>query len=464
MANMKYHNNVKGRREKSLSSWKSQDTGYHQLRVREEYIPKIAFRMHYGHYEFQVMPFGLTNALANKEEHEEHLKLILELLKKEELYMKFSKCEFWIPKGEKEEAVFQLIKQKLCSAPILALLKGSKNFIVYCDASYKGLGFVLMQNKKVIAYASRQLKIHEKTYITHDLELGAMVFALKMWRHYLYETRTTSTPRSPNPQEEQSGESSFAKIPLNFMIKKRKQPDPKTLIPTDEQFDLENLTKSKFVDDIMLGQKDPDTKIDPGSHKESLEENKVVEYVYINEEEEEETTKAALIRRKGKCSLEIRDTPLATPTRSPRNRSLSLDKDKLKELTASKTTSSKVSSFKPTSNRSRHLQEILLMVVDDVQKEQVRIRVALYSQVNNDLATNFSPHFEKPTAHVRPSRTDAFQKRDHDDHHDDDARPKGKSSAKRQRTFEKGNFAVDQGTDDDGDEVPSEEVTLEFLG
>nr|GEY03850.1 hypothetical protein [Tanacetum cinerariifolium] len=163
--------------------------GYHQLRVREEYIPKIAFRMHYGHYEFQVMPFGLTNALANKEEHEEHLKLILELLKKEELYMKFSKCEFWIPKGEKEEAVFQLIKQKLCSAPILALLKGSKNFIVYCDASYKGLGFVLMQNKKVIAYASRQLKIHEKTYITHDLELGAMVFALKMWRHYLYETR-----------------------------------------------------------------------------------------------------------------------------------------------------------------------------------------------------------------------------------------------------------------------------------
>ncbi|GJX35738.1 putative reverse transcriptase domain-containing protein, partial [Tanacetum coccineum] len=208
---------------------------YHQLRVREEDISKTAFKMRYGHYEFQVMPFGLINTPANKEEHEEHLRLILELLKKEELYAKFSKCEFWIPKaspkspteirqflglagyyrrfiegfskiakpmtkltqknvkfdwGEKEEATFQLIKQKLCSAPILALPKGSENFIVYCDASHKGLGSVLMQNEKVIAYASRQLKIHEKNYTTHDLELGAVVFALKMWRHYLYGTRT----------------------------------------------------------------------------------------------------------------------------------------------------------------------------------------------------------------------------------------------------------------------------------
>ncbi|GJZ63696.1 putative reverse transcriptase domain-containing protein [Tanacetum coccineum] len=257
-------------------------SGYHQLRVREEDIPKTAFRTRYGHYEFQVMPFGLTNAPAvfmdlmnrvckpyldkfvivfiddiliyskNKEEHEGHLKLILELLKKEKLYAKFSKCEFWIPKvqflghvidskgihvdpakiesikdwaspksateirqflglagyyrrfiegfskiakpmtkltqknvkfdwGEKEEAAFQLIKQKLCSAPILALPKGSENFIVYCDASHKGLGAVLMQNEKVIAYASRQLKIHEKNYTTHDLELGAVVFALKLF-------------------------------------------------------------------------------------------------------------------------------------------------------------------------------------------------------------------------------------------------------------------------------------------
>ncbi|GJX43929.1 putative reverse transcriptase domain-containing protein [Tanacetum coccineum] len=250
-------------------------SGYHQLRVREQDIPKTAFRTRYGHYEFQVMPFGLTNAPAvfmdlmnrvckpyldkfvivfiddiliyskDKKEHEEHLKAILELLKKEKLYAKFSKCEFWILKvqflghiidsrgihvdpakiesikdwaspktpteirqflglagyyqrfiegfskiaksmtkliqkgikfdwGEKEEDAFQLIKQKLCSAPILALPEGSEDFVVYCDASHKGLGAVLMQREKVIAYASRQLKIHEKNYTTHDLELGSI--------------------------------------------------------------------------------------------------------------------------------------------------------------------------------------------------------------------------------------------------------------------------------------------------
>ncbi|GJX81526.1 putative reverse transcriptase domain-containing protein [Tanacetum coccineum] len=267
-------------------------SGYHQLRVREEDIPKTAFRTRYGHYEFQVMPFGLTNAPAvfmdlmnrvckpyldkfvivfiddiliyskNKKEHEKHLKIVLELLKKEELYAKFSKCEFWIPKvqflghvidsegihvdpakiesikdwtspkspteirqflglagyyrrfiegfskiakpmtkltqkkvkfewGDKQEAAFQLLKQKLCSAPILALPEGSEDFIAYCDASKKGLGAVLMQREKVISYASRQLKIHEKNYTTHDLELGAVVFALKIWRHYLYGTKCT---------------------------------------------------------------------------------------------------------------------------------------------------------------------------------------------------------------------------------------------------------------------------------
>ncbi|GJY04334.1 putative reverse transcriptase domain-containing protein [Tanacetum coccineum] len=91
--------------------------------------------------------------------------------------------------GERAEAAFQLLKQKLCSAPILALSEGSENFVVYCDASHKGLGAVLMQKEKVIAYTSRQLKVHEKNYTTHDQELGVVVFSLKMWRHYLYGTK-----------------------------------------------------------------------------------------------------------------------------------------------------------------------------------------------------------------------------------------------------------------------------------
>nr|GEX11165.1 putative reverse transcriptase domain-containing protein [Tanacetum cinerariifolium] len=199
-----------------------------------------------------------TRMVLGKQE-EKH-KLILELLKKEELYAKFSKCDFWLsrvqffghvinsegihvdpakiksikdwvlPKtpteihqflglagyyrrfvkgflkiakpmtkltkknvkfdwSEKAEATFYLLKKKLCSAPIMALPEGSENFVVYYDASRKGLGVVLMQREKVIAYASHQLKIHEKNYTTHNLELGAVVFALKMWRHYLYDTK-----------------------------------------------------------------------------------------------------------------------------------------------------------------------------------------------------------------------------------------------------------------------------------
>ncbi|GKD59490.1 putative reverse transcriptase domain-containing protein [Tanacetum coccineum] len=93
--------------------------------------------------------------------------------------------------GDKEEAAFQLINQKLCNAPILDLPKGSEDFVVYCDASHKGLGDVLMQREKVIAYALRQLKIHEKNYTTHDLEHGSLVFALKIWRYYLYGTKCT---------------------------------------------------------------------------------------------------------------------------------------------------------------------------------------------------------------------------------------------------------------------------------
>ncbi|GJZ19329.1 putative reverse transcriptase domain-containing protein [Tanacetum coccineum] len=266
-------------------------SGYHQLRVREEDIPKTAFRTRYGHFEFTVMPFGLTNAPAifmdlmnrvckpyldkfvivfiddiliyskSEEEHEVHLKTILDLLKKEKLYAKFSKCEFWLQEvqflghvvnrdgihvdpskvesvknwktpessteirsflglagyyrrfienfskiakpltlltqknkayvwGDKQDEAFQILKEKLCNAPVLALPDGPDDFVVYCDASKQGFGSVLMQRGKVIAYASRQLKKHEKNYTTHDLELGAVVFALKIWRHYLYGTKS----------------------------------------------------------------------------------------------------------------------------------------------------------------------------------------------------------------------------------------------------------------------------------
>ncbi|GJU54578.1 putative reverse transcriptase domain-containing protein, partial [Tanacetum coccineum] len=80
--------------------------------------------------------------------------------------------------------------EKLCNAPVLALPDGPDDFVVYCDASKQGFGYVLMQRGKVIAYASRQLKKHGKNYTTHDLELGAVVFALKIWRHYLYGTKS----------------------------------------------------------------------------------------------------------------------------------------------------------------------------------------------------------------------------------------------------------------------------------
>ncbi|GJZ85971.1 putative reverse transcriptase domain-containing protein [Tanacetum coccineum] len=232
--------------------------GYHQLRVHDEDIPKTAFRTRYVHYEFQVIPFGLTNAPAlfmdlmnrvckpyldkfviffiddiliyskSKEDHAEHLKLILEFLRKEELYAKFLKCNFWLsrvqflghvidskgirvdpakiesikdwasPKTPTEIGQFlglacyyrRFIKgfskiakpmTKLTQriAPILSLPEGSENFVVYCDASRKGLGAVSMQREKVITYASRQLKIHEKNYTIHDLELGAVEYLLQ---------------------------------------------------------------------------------------------------------------------------------------------------------------------------------------------------------------------------------------------------------------------------------------------
>ncbi|GJV40097.1 DNA-directed DNA polymerase [Tanacetum coccineum] len=93
----------------------------------------------------------------------------------------------------KEDEAFQTLKQKLCSAPILPLPEGTENFVIYRDASHKGYGAVLMQREKVIAYASRQLKKHEENYMTHDLELGDVVFALRLWRHYLYGTEQDDT-------------------------------------------------------------------------------------------------------------------------------------------------------------------------------------------------------------------------------------------------------------------------------
>ncbi|GJW14764.1 putative reverse transcriptase domain-containing protein [Tanacetum coccineum] len=170
-------------------------SGYHQLRVREEDIPKTTFRTRYGHYEFQVMSFGLTNApavfmdLMNRTPTE--IRQFLGLVGYYQRFIEgFSKIAKSMTKltqkkvkfdwGDKQEATFQLLKEKLGSSPILALPKGAENFIIYCDASHKGFGVVLMKNEKVIAYASRQLEIHEKNYTTHDLELGAVVFTLKI--------------------------------------------------------------------------------------------------------------------------------------------------------------------------------------------------------------------------------------------------------------------------------------------
>nr|GEY22492.1 putative reverse transcriptase domain-containing protein [Tanacetum cinerariifolium] len=91
--------------------------------------------------------------------------------------------------GEDQKMAFQILKQKLYEAPIIALQEGNDDFVIYCDASIHGLGAVLMQREKGITYTSRQLKPNEENYTTHDLELGAVVFALKIWRHYLYGTK-----------------------------------------------------------------------------------------------------------------------------------------------------------------------------------------------------------------------------------------------------------------------------------
>ncbi|TYK00841.1 DNA/RNA polymerases superfamily protein [Cucumis melo var. makuwa] len=209
-------------------------SGYHQLKVRESDIAKTAFRTRYGHYEFRVMPFGLTNAPAvfmdlmnrifhryldqfvivfiddilvysvDRESHEEHLRIVLQTLRctlslanvssgwnkilwcfiddfsrlalpLTALTRKNAKFEW----SDKCEQSFQELKKRLVTAPILALSVIGKDYVIYCDASRLGLGCVLMQDGNVIAYASRQLKEHECNYPTHDLELAAVVLALK---------------------------------------------------------------------------------------------------------------------------------------------------------------------------------------------------------------------------------------------------------------------------------------------
>ena len=112
-------------------------------------------------------------------------KLMTELLKKPDLLKKGKKFEW----PEKAEESFQILKVKLTSAPVLTLPDTSKDFVIFCDASLLGLGSVLMQDGHAVAYASRQLKSHEKNYRTHDLELAAVVHALKKWRPYLLGNR-----------------------------------------------------------------------------------------------------------------------------------------------------------------------------------------------------------------------------------------------------------------------------------
>nr|GEW35340.1 hypothetical protein [Tanacetum cinerariifolium] len=183
-------------------------SGYHQLRVHEDDIPKSVFRTHYGHFKFRVMPFGLTNVptvfmdlmnrvcrpyldkhviIGNRIHVDPSTIKAVKNCKAPRTPTEKCKTFDW---GEEQELAFQTLKDKLRNAPILALLKGPKYFAVYCDASGIGLGCVLMQRGKVIAYVSRQLKIHEKNYTTYDLELGAVVFALKIWRNYLYGTKS----------------------------------------------------------------------------------------------------------------------------------------------------------------------------------------------------------------------------------------------------------------------------------
>nr|GEW45169.1 reverse transcriptase domain-containing protein [Tanacetum cinerariifolium] len=189
---------------------------YHQLKVREEDIPKTAFRTHYGHYEFVVIPFGLRNASAvfmdlmnlscyNSEGIKEDLakikavmnwqtpkdvgeiqsflglvgyyrRFIQDFLKIASSLTKLTKKNTPFVWGEEQEEAFVSLRRRLCETPILVLPEGTKDMVIYSDASYFDLGCVFMQRGKVIAYASRQLKKHEENYPTHDLEFAVMKY------------------------------------------------------------------------------------------------------------------------------------------------------------------------------------------------------------------------------------------------------------------------------------------------
>ncbi|KAK8590231.1 hypothetical protein V6N12_024610 [Hibiscus sabdariffa] len=243
--------------------------GYYQMRVKEEDVPKNAFRTRYGHFQFLVMSFGLTNApaicmhLINRVFKPYLDKFVV-------LYAKFSKCEFWLNEvsflghvilvegikvdlkkiqtildwrtprnvsevksflglagyyqrfvegfssiatgltkqirkdvpfvwSETQQRSFDQLKKALTHVPVLTQPESGNEFTVYSGASHLGLGCVLMQDWKVVAYASRQLKPHELNYLTHNLELAAIVFTLKIWRHYLYGEKCYLVKRYSNP-------------------------------------------------------------------------------------------------------------------------------------------------------------------------------------------------------------------------------------------------------------------------
>ncbi|GKA60094.1 putative reverse transcriptase domain-containing protein, partial [Tanacetum coccineum] len=170
-------------------------SGYHQLRVREEDIPKTAFRTRYGHYEFQVMPFGLTNAPTIFMDLMNRVQFLSHVIDSEGIHVDPAKIESikdWAsPKTSTEihqflEAAFQLLKQKLCSAPILALPEGSENFVVYCDASRKGLGAVLMQReKRHYLYDTKCVVFTDHKSLQHILDQKELNMRQRRWLELL---------------------------------------------------------------------------------------------------------------------------------------------------------------------------------------------------------------------------------------------------------------------------------------